>query len=84
MDGAVFDDAHESEPAEFALSQDLIPGYAEGLMLMREGARWELVVPPGLAYGLRGRPSSDARVPAIEPNATLIFEVERLALQVGD
>jgi FKBP-type peptidyl-prolyl cis-trans isomerase FklB len=40
---------------------------------MKEGARWQLTVPPELAYGAKG-------APGVEPNSALIFEVELLAV----
>ncbi len=82
LDGSEFDDTFDSEPAEFVLSESVLPGYSEGLMLMSEGARWKLFVPPHLAYGIRGQPPRPG-VPAIEPNATLVFEVELLAVGGG-
>jgi FKBP-type peptidyl-prolyl cis-trans isomerase FklB len=47
----------------------VIPAWREALPLMREGARWELFVPPKLAYGQRGSTG-------IEPESTLVFDVE--------
>jgi FKBP-type peptidyl-prolyl cis-trans isomerase FklB len=43
--------------------------------MMRVGSKWQLFVPPQLAYGPQGAP------PAIGPNETLIFEMELLAVQ---
>ncbi len=51
------------------LSQ-VIPGWTEALQLMKEGAKWEIYLPPQLAYGEAGS------MPTIEPMTTLIFEVE--------
>lgn len=71
IDGTVFDSSYErEEPAIFAVQQ-MIPGFAEGLGLMKEGGEYELYIPSDLAYGETGNP-------AIDPNSTLIFKVEML------
>lgn len=48
----------------------VIPGWQEALQLMDVGAKWQLFIPPDLAYGAEGS------APAIGPNTTLIFEIE--------
>lgn len=80
LDGTEFDNTYETQPAEFFLTEGVLPGYSEGLKLMSEGARWKLFVPPRLAYGIRGQPTPAPGAPAIAPNTTLIFEVELLAV----
>lgn len=82
LDGTEFDNTYEKAPAEFVLTESVLPGYSEGLKLMSEGSRWRLFVPPQLAYGIRGQASVPG-APPIEPNATLVFEVELLAVGPG-
>ncbi len=76
IDGTVFDSSRErGQPATFALNQ-VIPGWTEGLQLMKEGAHYKFYIPSELAYGERG--AGDV----IEPGSTLIFDVE--LLEVAD
>ena len=71
VDGTVFDSSVErGEPATFAVSQ-VIPGWVEGLQLMSEGSAYRLFIPSELAYGEHG-------TGPIQPNSTLIFDVQLL------
>jgi FKBP-type peptidyl-prolyl cis-trans isomerase len=74
IDGTVFDSSVErGEPATFAVGQ-VIPGWVEGLQLMSEGAAWRLFIPSNLAYGPHG-------TGPIQPNSTLIFDVQLIKVE---
>lgn len=74
IDGTEFDSsAKAGRPAQFD-ANGVILGWTEALTRMKVGSKWEIFVPPALAYGERGRPG-------IPPNAVLIFEIELLATE---
>lgn len=75
IDGTVFDSSYDrGEPIVFPVT-GVIAGWIEGLQLMNVGSKFELTIPSNLAYGANGSGG------AIGPDATLIFEVELLAIQ---
>ena len=72
--GNEFDSSHKrGQPATLQVGK-VIRGWTEALQLMKEGSKWELFIPPQLAYGDRGTGS-------IPPNSTLIFEVELISVK---
>jgi len=75
VDGTEFDSSYKrNEPTSFPVG-GVIPGWTEALQLMKVGAKWELYIPAALGYGDRGAAG------VIPPGATLIFEVELLAIK---
>ena len=77
IDGTEFDSSvKRGQPATFAV-KGVIKGWTEALQLMKEGSKWQLFLPPDLAYGERGAGQQ------IGPNATLIFEVELISIQAA-
>lgn len=74
IDGTEFDSSYKrGQPATFQVN-GVIKGWTEALQLMKEGSKWQLFIPPELAYGERGQ---GARIP---PNSTLLFEVELISI----
>jgi len=77
IDGTVFDSSYErGEPLEVPLDR-VIPGWSEGLRMMREGGKARLYIPPNLAYGASGAGGM------IAPNAVLVFDVEFISILVS-
>lgn len=75
VDGTEFDSSRSrGEPASFPLDA-VIPGWTEALQLMPVGSTYRLFIPPELAYGEKGAGLM------IGPDATLLFEVELLAIE---
>lgn len=74
LDGTEFDSSYKrGQPATFPV-QGVIRGWTEALLMMKPGAKWQLFIPADLAYGKKGNSG-------IEPNATLIFDVELIEVK---
>jgi FKBP-type peptidyl-prolyl cis-trans isomerase len=74
IDGKEFDSSYKrGQPAQFPVT-GVIKGWTEALEMMPVGSKWQLVLPPSLAYGDRGAG------PDIGPNSTLVFEVELVGI----
>jgi FKBP-type peptidyl-prolyl cis-trans isomerase len=75
INGTEFDSSYKrKEPIEFPLNR-VIPGWTEGVQLMKEGAKYRFFIPSKLAYGPRGAGRD------IGPNEALIFDVELLKVR---
>jgi FKBP-type peptidyl-prolyl cis-trans isomerase len=74
-DGTKFDSSVGGSPFSFRLGAgEVIEGWDRGVAGMKVGGKRKLTLPPELGYGARGAP------PAIPPDATLVFEVDLLAV----
>ena len=75
LSGEIFDSSiQRGEPATFPLN-GVIAGWTEALQLMSVGSKWQLTIPPELAYGERGAGAM------IQPNSVLVFDVELLSIE---
>ncbi len=75
IDGTEFDSSYSrGEPATLGVNQ-VIKGWQEALQLMPVGSKWQIVVPPDLAYGERGAGG------VIGPNSTLLFDIELIEIK---
>jgi FKBP-type peptidyl-prolyl cis-trans isomerase FkpA len=75
LDGTEFDSSYKrNEPISFPLN-GVIPGWTEGVQLMKEGGKVRLFIPSNLAYGSRGAGG------VIPPDSTLVFDIELLKVQ---
>jgi FKBP-type peptidyl-prolyl cis-trans isomerase len=78
INGKEFDSSYKrGQPATFPVN-GVIKGWTEALQLMPVGSKWQLFIPPELAYGDRGAGAD------IGPGSTLIFEVELLSIPPKD
>ena len=73
--GLEFDSSYKrNQPVSFPVN-GVIQGWTEALQLMKEGDKWELIIPPDLGYGSKGAGN------IIPPDSTLIFEVELIEIK---
>ncbi|HEV7351414.1 FKBP-type peptidyl-prolyl cis-trans isomerase [Telluribacter sp.] len=83
LDGTVFDSSRENpqtngQPIDFQVGVGMvIPGWEEGIMMMKKGGKRTLIIPSGLAYGQEGSPG------AIPPSSVLLFDVELVDFSKG-
>jgi FKBP-type peptidyl-prolyl cis-trans isomerase len=78
IDGTEFDSSDRiGKPVQFKVG-GIIPGWQEALKLMPVGSKWQLFIPPQLAYGPQGAGRD------IGPNATLMFDVELVSIKSGE
>ena len=76
LNGTEFDSSYSrGVPATFPVN-GVIKGWQEALVMMKPGAKWQLFIPPELAYGARGQPK-------IPPNSLLIFEVSVISAEAA-
>jgi FKBP-type peptidyl-prolyl cis-trans isomerase len=76
INGKEFDSSTKrgDKPARFPVNR-VIPGWTDALQMMKVGSKWEVYVPPSLAYGDKGN------APMIEPGSTLVFEMELVGIE---
>lgn len=79
LNGKVFDSSiPRGQPIDFQVGVGMIiPGWEEGVMLMREGSKGTLIIPSTLAYGAEGSGG------VIPPNSVLIFDIDLLSVKKG-
>jgi FKBP-type peptidyl-prolyl cis-trans isomerase FklB len=77
IDGTEFDSSYKRNQTAVFPVNGVIAGWTEALQKMKVGSKWQLVIPSELAYGAKGAGN------LIGPNATLVFEVELLAIKEG-
>jgi FKBP-type peptidyl-prolyl cis-trans isomerase len=76
LDGTQFDNSNKHDgPSTFPM-KGVIKGWTEALLRMPVGSKWQLFIPPDLAYGVAGAPSMN-----VPPDATLMYELELVAVK---
>ena len=75
IDGKEFDSSYARGKPQTVKTNGVIRGWTQALQLMKVGSKWEIFVPPDLAYGRGGL------APTIPPNKVLVFEIELLSIE---
>jgi FKBP-type peptidyl-prolyl cis-trans isomerase FklB len=75
IDGTEFDNSYIKGEPMTTRTDSVIKGWTEALQMMKEGSKWQIFVPPDLAYGRNGL---GTRIP---PNKVLVFEIELLSIK---
>jgi FKBP-type peptidyl-prolyl cis-trans isomerase FklB len=75
LDGSEFDSSYAKGEPQTVQTDGVIKGWTEALQMMKVNSKWQLFIPPDLAYGRTGLD------PKIPPNAVLIFEIELLSIE---
>jgi FKBP-type peptidyl-prolyl cis-trans isomerase FklB len=75
INGTEFDSSYKRGQPATVQVKAVIRGWTEVLQLMKEGSKWQLFIPPELAYGERGTAGQ------IQPNSALIFEMELISIK---
>jgi FKBP-type peptidyl-prolyl cis-trans isomerase len=76
INGTEFDESYRRGNPIVLRVSEAMPGWKEALLLMAVGSKWQLFIPTALAYGAQGSAN-----PPVGPNATLLFELELLAIK---
>jgi FKBP-type peptidyl-prolyl cis-trans isomerase len=76
LDGTEFDNSNRHNGPSVFPMKGVLEGWREALLMMHVGSKWQLFIPPNLAYGKAGVPSMN-----VPPDATLIFELELVSIK---
>jgi FKBP-type peptidyl-prolyl cis-trans isomerase len=84
IDGTIFDSSFQrGEPISFPLD-GVIPGWTEGVQLMKPGAKYKFYIKPELAYGVQGKRNPMTGEMVMEPNKFLIFDIELISVKKNE
>jgi FKBP-type peptidyl-prolyl cis-trans isomerase len=79
--GTIFDSNVDAAPFKFTIgNKEVIPGWDEGVKLMRKGEKGVLIVPPSLGYGVKGVKQEDGKI-LVPSNSYMIFQIELVSFK---